>query len=107
MSDVPEQCVRMGTTTHIIERYCRLAPGHDGDHEIEPEPIPHDLQEAVDTLLRFHIGDMVYYIRERVDFSELEDGQSSWEHPDVVAWSKACSTLERYSPVRHSTKLAE
>ena len=97
MSDAPEKCeVHMGTTTHKFERYCRLPLDHEGQHGIDTEPIPAALQEAVDTLLRFHIGDMVYDIRERVDHSELEDGQSSWDHPDVIAWSKAVTTLERY-----------
>ncbi len=59
--------------------------------------IPPELQEAVDTLLRFHIGDMVYDIRERADHSELKEGQSSWEHPDVIAWSKAVETLKSYA----------
>jgi hypothetical protein len=60
------------------------------------ETIPADLMAALRTLDAEHVGDFAYDLRERVNLHDLKPGQSSWEHPRVVAWGKAAATITRY-----------
>ena len=55
-----------------------------------------DLLDALRTLHRLGQFDNVYDVRARADLSILRDDQSSWDHPDVIAYSEACKVIESY-----------
>jgi hypothetical protein len=52
------------------------------------------IREAAKTLERLHVGDYTYKVREseRV-LKETPNDESTWDHPDVVAWSNASVLL--------------
>lgn len=48
------------------------------------------IRKAAKTLDRLNVGDFTYSIKNRGRVqSETPDGASTWEHPDVKAWSDA------------------
>lgn len=52
------------------------------------------IEKSAKDLDRMSIGDFVYKIRDRENvLVETPDGQSTWEHPDVKAWSDASSLM--------------
>lgn len=58
------------------------------------------LKQAIDDLVnKFHIGDMVYDIRERVvgDGSDFwkDPNANSWNHPDVIRYSECVEILKK------------
>lgn len=54
-----------------------------------PPPIPEDLQAAINNLVREHVGDYVYDIRER-------EGEG-WDGPRVKAWGGMSQVFEKYA----------
>ena len=51
-------------------------------------------ERAAQDLTRLHLGDGVYEVRSRHKvMTETPDGSSTWEHPDVKAWSDAAVLL--------------
>ena len=84
--------------------YCRWADRIEAAALSERE-LPKDLLLALTALSKHGALDNVYDVRERIDFSELKDGESSWDHPDVKEYSAACEVVERYiaaAPVSNS-----
>jgi hypothetical protein len=57
------------------------------------------LAQAIDDLVnKFHLGDFVYEIRERVSGSEWfkdHPTANAWDHPDVVRFGKCIEILKR------------
>lgn len=52
------------------------------------------IREAAKTLDRLHVGDYTGDIRDREHvLKETPDGESTWKHPDVKAWSDASVLL--------------
>ena len=60
-------------------------------------PVSHEeLLAAVREVNRLHnLGDAIYDVRSRVDLSSLPAGFSSWDHVDVVAYSKAVDVINK------------
>jgi len=59
--------------------------------------VPDDLMEALRTINRLHnLGDAIYDVRERADYMDRPSGESSWDHPDVKAYSDAVEVVDRY-----------
>lgn len=54
-----------------------------------------ELKEAIKNLIDLGIEDFVYTIRDNVDFDDLEDGESSWDHPDVVRYGDSVEVLKK------------
>ena len=52
-----------------------------------------NLDDALRVLVREHIGDFIYNIREHVFSDEPDFKGSSWEHPRVIAWNEACKAI--------------
>lgn len=54
------------------------------------------LQRASATLTRLGLGDYVHKVRDSAKVvAETPSGQSTWEHPDVVAWSAAAELMRK------------
>jgi len=53
------------------------------------------IEEAAQTLTRLNVGDGVYSVRDREEVMEwsLTNVRSTWEHPDVKAWSDVAVLL--------------
>lgn len=52
------------------------------------------IRESAKTLERLHVGDYTYKVRECDHvLKETPEGESTWDHPDVTAWSKASVLL--------------
>lgn len=53
------------------------------------------IEKAAKDLTRMSLGDGVYRIRDSHEvLSTTPDGQSTWDHPDVKAWSDASVLLQ-------------
>ena len=55
----------------------------------QPEQIPTDLLQALNTLTAEHLEDFIYHIREG-------EGQG-WDGSRVTAWADACKAVEKYA----------
>lgn len=52
------------------------------------------IEEAAQTLNRLHLGDFTTSIRDSEEVRDTTpDGASTWDHPDVKAWSDAAGTM--------------
>ena len=60
-------------------------------------PVSHEeLLAAVREVNRLNnLGDAIYDVRARVETSEIPVGGSTWDHPDVVAYSSAVEVINR------------
>jgi hypothetical protein len=59
--------------------------------------VPDALMEALRTINRLHnLGDAIYDVRERADMTYAPIGATSWDHPDVKAYSDAVDVVYRY-----------
>lgn len=53
------------------------------------------IEKAAKDLTRMSLGDGVYRVRDSQEvLSTTPDGQSTWDHPDVKAWSDASVLLQ-------------
>lgn len=53
------------------------------------------IEGAAKTLTRLHLGDYTTDIRDREQvMRETPEGQSTWDHPDVKAWSDASTVMQ-------------
>ena len=53
------------------------------------------LDDALRVLMREHLSDFIYNIRERVGADASYTG-NSWDHPRVKDWSDACMIIQDY-----------
>lgn len=52
------------------------------------------IRKAAKTLDRLNVGDFTYDVRNSESvMAETPEGQSTWEHPDVKAWSDASGLM--------------
>lgn len=60
-----------------------------------------ELKQALDDLVnKYYIGNFVYDVRSRIsndddDWFDKNPNTSSWEHPDVLRFSKCISIIEK------------
>lgn len=61
--------------------------------------LPADLVAAILVLDAESVGDFTYSIRERSSVVEESSAskKSTWEHPRVIAFSNAASTISKYA----------
>lgn len=62
---------------------------------------------AAKDLTRLHLGDGCDSVRQRAHvLQETPDGESTWNHPDVKAWSDAAQLLESIAKDAPSPEVA-
>lgn len=80
----PERCEYTSRSDHNIKR-----PNHDAWAEVEA------IERAAKDLTRLHLGDRVYDVRDTAKVrDETPTDGTTWNHPDVKAWSVASVLLE-------------
>jgi len=97
MSDINEKIAEaLGWKLEPIEVGLAVwIPPYEPPDEIEHHDDVPDYQGAMrDLIEKFALGDFAYQIRESADCSELTEGQSSWEHPDVVRFGECIEILK-------------
>ena len=52
------------------------------------------LVKAIKSIDADWYSDRIYDVRERVDLGELEEGQSTWDHPDVLAHAESVELVQ-------------
>lgn len=68
---------------------CWRHPREDKEITPQPEQIPTDLLQALNTLAAEHLGDFIHHVREA-------EGRG-WDGPRVTAWADACKAVEKYT----------
>lgn len=88
-----------------LERLTTVAPSSDGSGALYGAAMAEveAIEKAARDLSRLHIGDYTYNVRDSAHVLEsTPDGQSTWEHPDVKAWSDASVIIDTIA--KESTK---
>lgn len=84
---------------HVVKAVRRLEAALATPELVSADAAPDTaaLRAALDTINRLRdLGDAIYDLRERVDCSALPDNVSSWEHPDVKAYSDAVAVVKKW-----------
>ena len=71
------------------ECQCRRPLRENKENAPQPEQIPTDLLQALNTLTAEHLEDFIYHIREA-------EGQG-WDGSRATAWADACKAVEKYA----------